>query len=414
MTFLGCLRNTTVGTLQQICLQSQLTYNRTNFKQFIRNASSFVPKRVLIVSKLTRYNFERLREPGLNEEEFKNKLLRRGSNYESMLSCHHSTKNVESEVVKVLNKLNIEWKKVDRSSISRSDVVWADLILPIGGDGTFLLAANLIFDNKTPIIGINSYPINSEGYLMLPSYYTKNISQIFKLLKAGQYDVLMRSRIRTTLKGEGIWELPFHMHEEGRLVGVERFFSNDQLKPINSDQLNERKLPWLALNEVFAAEVLAAKIGTLLIKFDNEKNFYKIKSSGLCISTGTGSTAWYKAINSISPQLVQQILGLVDDRKNFTDDEINEICTKFNNSLHFNPEGQNLCYAIRDMMVTKVLPVPKTLQRYNICKKLTVKSLCLDGGLVLDGGIAVQFNLGTSAEFEIEPEGALRNLILPI
>lgn len=249
---------------------------------------------------------------------------------------------------------------------------------------------------------------------MLPSYYTKNISQIFKLLKAGQYDVLMRSRIRTTLKGEGIWELPFHMHEEGRLVGVERFFSNDQLKPINPDQLNERKLPWLALNEVFAAEVLAAKISTLLIKFDNEENFYNIKSSGLCISTGTGSTAWYKAINSISPQLVQQILGLVDDRKNFTDEEINQICTKFNNSLHFNPEEQNLCYTIRDMMVTKVLPVPKTLQRYNICKKLTVKSLCFDGGLVLDGGIAVQFNLGTSAEFEIEPEAALRNLILPI
>lgn len=100
--------------------------------------------------------------------------------------------------------------------------MWADLVLPIGGDGTFLLAANLIFDNKTPIMGINSYPLHSEGFLMLPSYYTKHISEIFELLKGGQYDVLMRSRIRTTLKGEGIWNPPFHMHEERRFLGVER------------------------------------------------------------------------------------------------------------------------------------------------------------------------------------------------
>lgn len=66
------------------------------------------------------------------------------------------------------------------------------------------------------------------------------------------------------------------------------------------------------------------------------------------------------------------------------------------------------------MNMTKVSPVPKSLQRYNSCKKLTVKSLCFNGGLVLDGGIAVQFNLGTSAEFEIDPEGALRNIILPV
>lgn len=29
-----------------------------------------------------------------------------------------------------------------------------------------------------------------------------------------------------------------------------RFFSDGQLKPPNSDRLNERQLPWLALNEV--------------------------------------------------------------------------------------------------------------------------------------------------------------------
>ncbi|XP_035743987.1 NAD kinase 2, mitochondrial-like [Vespa mandarinia] len=412
MTVFGCLRGTTVGTLQ--ILQSQPKCIGKTLGIFLRNASSFVPKRVLIVAKLTRYHFEKLREPNLNEEEFKNKLLERGSDYDLLFDTYRATKDIENEVAKVLNKFNIEYKKVNRSNISRSDVTWADLVLPIGGDGTFLLAANLIFDNKTPIIGINSYPLHSEGFLMLPSYYTKNISQIFELLKAGQYDTLMRSRIRTTLKGEGIWNPPFHMHEEKHFFGVERFFSNGQLKPANSDQLNERQLPWLALNEAFVAEVFAAKMTTLLIKFDDAENFHRIKSSGICISTGTGSTSWYKAINGISPQLVRQIFDLLDNQTNYTNAEINEICCKFNDSLHFNPEAQNLSYAIRDMNMTKVFPVPKSLQRYNFCKKLTVKSLCFNGGLVLDGGIAVQFNLGTTAEFEIDPEGALRNIILPI
>lgn len=36
----------------------------------------------------------------------------------------------------------------------------------------------------------------------------------------------------------------------------------------------------------------------------------------------------------------------------------------------------------------------------------------MNGGLVLDGGIAIQFNLGTTAEFKIDPEGALRSIIL--
>lgn len=102
------------GTLQ--ILQSQQTsYIRKSLGLFLRNvASSFVPKRVLIVGKLTRYHFEKLREPDLNEEQFKNKLLERGSDYDLLFDTHRATKDIENEVAKVLNKLNIEYKKVNR------------------------------------------------------------------------------------------------------------------------------------------------------------------------------------------------------------------------------------------------------------------------------------------------------------
>lgn len=109
-----------------------------------------------------------------------------------------------------------------RTTIDQSYFTWADLILPVGGDGTFLLASNLIFDNKKLIMGINSNPEKSEGYLLLSPKYTENIREIFEMLRAGHYNILMRRRIRTTLKGDDIWKPPFHMHEKGRVAGGER------------------------------------------------------------------------------------------------------------------------------------------------------------------------------------------------
>lgn len=94
-------------------------------------------------------------------------------------------------------------------------------MLAIGGDGTFLLGANLIFDNKKPIIGINSDPDSSEGYLMLQSNYSTNVTRIFDQLKNGQFEYVMRTRIRVVLQGEGIWSKPFHMHEKSRICGEE-------------------------------------------------------------------------------------------------------------------------------------------------------------------------------------------------
>ena len=40
-----------------------------------------------------------------------------------------------------------------------------DLIIAVGGDGTFLMASHFIFD-KTPILGVNSDPRFKEGFFM--------------------------------------------------------------------------------------------------------------------------------------------------------------------------------------------------------------------------------------------------------
>lgn len=115
----------------------------------------------------------------------------------------------------------LQWS--DRLSIDQASFDWADMILVIGGDGTFLLGANLVYDNSKPILGINSDPSTSEGYLMLSPKYTRQIPKIFEMLKSGNFNYLMRSRIRVTLRGTGILNPPFHMHEKGRILGKESY-----------------------------------------------------------------------------------------------------------------------------------------------------------------------------------------------
>lgn len=61
--------------------------------------------------------------------------------------------------------------------LTKEHIKWADILVPVGGDGTFLMTAgrasvfNPIF-SKTPVVGFNSDPLRSEGRLMLPKKYS--------------------------------------------------------------------------------------------------------------------------------------------------------------------------------------------------------------------------------------------------
>lgn len=93
--------------------------------------------------------------------------------------------------------------------------------------------------------------------------------------------------------------------------------------------------------QVFIAEVLSARTSTLLINVNNEEKYHLVKSSGLCVSTGTGSTSWYRSINSVSPQVVKEILRFLN-KKEFSNEEIEQICSTFNATLSFNPGEHNI------------------------------------------------------------------------
>lgn len=66
----------------------------------------------------------------------------------------------------------------------------------------------------------------------------------------------------------------------------------------------------LSLNEIFAAEMDSGKTSVYSLVVDG-KNVGKFVSSGLIVSTGSGSTAWLQSARRISYSNVRNILELM-------------------------------------------------------------------------------------------------------
>ena len=110
-----------------------------------------------------------------------------------MLLYHHTLhKNCEATVKNTLEEKNIETKVVTRFDYNEANINWADVIFTAGGDGTFLLGASKIHDPEKTLIGFNSDPTRSEGYLCLPKKYSNNVKDaIDKLLQVHSYEALL-------------------------------------------------------------------------------------------------------------------------------------------------------------------------------------------------------------------------------
>lgn len=223
-------------------------------------------KKALLVTKLTRYEFEKIRHSELNDVELEEKIRCRGTDYDALLYYHHLHKKVERDVVDCLREKGVEVKVVNRLTINRDLLRWTDVLVPVGGDGTFLLAASraspLFIENSVPIVGFNSDPQRSEGRLMLPKQYSSDVNGAITKLLTGDFDWMHRSRLRITLLGvNGNVPVPIDLHEYNTapIEHKEVIISEPSLLDhINGGSVGngrkkkftKRMLPYLALNEV--------------------------------------------------------------------------------------------------------------------------------------------------------------------
>nr|XP_042716136.1 NAD kinase 2, mitochondrial isoform X5 [Chrysemys picta bellii] len=349
--------------------------------------SGFRPTRVVVVAKTTRYEFEqqRYRYAELSEEDLKQLLALKGSNYGGLLERHYiHTKNVE-HVVDSLRNEQIEVRLVKRREYDEETVRWADAVISAGGDGTMLLAASKVFDRFKPVIGVNTDPERWQW----------------------------RQRIRMYLEGTGINPTPVDLHEQQLSQEQHsRAHVNGRFHDQRSEVSGPHLLPVRALNEVFIGESLSSRASYYEVSVDDGP-WEKQKSSGLNVCTGTGSKAWSYNINKVATQAVEEILKIAKKHESLnlplSRELIQKVTNEYNDSLLYSPEEPKMFFSIREPIANRVFS--SSLQR-GFFSKVCVRSRCWDACMVVDGGTSFEFNDGAIASILINTEDALRTVLL--
>lgn len=301
------------------------------------------------------------------------------------------------------------------------------------------MAASKVNTRDKPVIGINSDPTKSVGHLCLPSQYSNKFDKVIELLKSGKYQWQYKQRLRVTLVGEAADEEPRELNDiRFNLRSLNQFLDQEDTQeqsspnprsrsPLQQNSVQHqtpqqagksiqhqkiRVLKERALNEVFVGETLSARVSYYELSIDNNR-FIKMKSSGLTVCTGTGSTSWYYNINKLTEQQVQSIVAIINKvaqstKVRPTDAElIGDITKQFNETLTFSAMEPIMAYSIRDP-VDYASAMSHSHRGY--AKRIEVKSRMQNACLVLDGCQFYPFNDGSFAIMEMHQEDALKTL----
>ncbi|VDM95297.1 unnamed protein product [Thelazia callipaeda] len=373
--------------------------------------SVFKPKKVLILSKITRLEYERHTHPSVDELHIF-QLTRRGSNYDKLLKRHDEHHQFLNVVVNELRSCGIETRTVQRFDYNNAAISWADAVFSAGGDGTFLHAASKVSSTEKPVIGINTDPTGSEGYLcLLKKLSHEYFRNALRRLLAGDFRWLYRQRIRICMEGDAGENEPVHLHDEQLpFHNIEKQKTSKSKKSKNVDVLHV--LPEPVLNDVFIGENLSSRASYYEIQCDDGE-IVKQKSSGVILCTGSGSTAWYFNINKVTDYCVSGIIDIAAEEigySSLTKDKsvIRRIRDEYNSRLLFPPDCANMAYCVRNPIYSMTYP---EFPPCGLVKRLRLRSHCYDAHLVIDGRLAYKFNDGAEAVFEIHPEDALKTVV---
>ncbi len=231
----------------------------------------------------------------------------------------------EEDLIENIKKLssNRSIKVVDFDDFKKEDLAEIDLVLTIGGDGTFVKAANNV--ENCLILGINANPDKSEG--ALTSINIEDIEKLEELFK-GNFEVIKRYRAKVTLNG---------------IV-----------------------LDSKAINEVYLGAASQFHSSRYIIKHNGNEEEHR--SSGVIVSTGTGSPAWFYSAGG----------------KIFAYDE------------------EKLSFIVREPYYGKRIFTPKILKgELKKGEKITIESKRDFGGILAINDETHSFNEGDVAEIEL-------------
>lgn len=227
-------------------------------------ASSFTraPRRIAILRKVSAFDqISRLHVKGQIDPEESSRILSDRAVNDSHLAHKSTLDTVEQCVRSYTSEVRVMEK------ITPQDGHWADLVISVGGDGTFLQASHAVDDScSTPILGVNSSPQTSFGYYCCT--LKDSFSQYFTSIVSGNVSPAPLWRMKVFLNG-----VP---HSK------------------------------LMLNDALFGGLLSADTVRYIIKYDNQAQMQK--SSGVWIATSSGSTAAILSAGGTVQQLTSKRL----------------------------------------------------------------------------------------------------------
>jgi len=208
-------------------------------------------RKVLVVHKKSTYQIQAQEH---KEARFL-KLIEEGNEVVNRVKiAHEEHMETLAAVQKELGNRGIEFQCLWRSQLD-SRVKDVDLIISVGGDGTFLDASHTVFD--LPVLGVNSSSSSSFGHFCMAK--KDSFAGILDRIEQDKLDPLEILRLEVSINGEPV--------------------------------------PELVLNEVLIAHSNPAATSRYIIEVGQIKE--EQRSSGLWISTPAGSTGSVRSAGGV-------------------------------------------------------------------------------------------------------------------
>lgn len=202
-------------------------------------------ERIIVVPKLSKLQYQ-AQLTGMTKEQLITKYRNEGVNTAGIIKGHYQQKHSLEALRRVFEPSQF----VGRNSLKPTSLAQASLVIALGGDDHFTFVSHFV--GEVPILGVNSDPLRSEGALT-----TLSISAFedgLHALVSGCYTVEKWTRASALI--------------DNKVVGI----ATSQLYIGNRD-----------------SEFMSRHNITLGIRHEEQEG------SGLLVTTGAGSTGWYKS-----------------------------------------------------------------------------------------------------------------------
>ncbi len=154
-------------------------------------------------------------------------------------------------VEEALRKNSIPYKSVNRERLRKKLIEKKDIIIVVGGDGTFLRTAHMV--DETPVFVVSSDVRYNEAFYGRAT--REDIGKKIKMIREGRFKITKLTRLEARING--------------------------------------KKIPVPATNEVFLGSKHPYHTSRYILKVKGKSEFQK--SSGVIITTHCGSYGWAKS-----------------------------------------------------------------------------------------------------------------------